>query len=63
MTVRYRGGGHKRMYRIIDFLRTKDNIKATVKTVEYDPNRSARIASVGTRMALRSTSSLLPESR
>lgn len=46
MTVRYRGGGHKRMYRIIDFLRTKDNIKATVKTVEYDPNRSARIALV-----------------
>ena len=46
MTVRYRGGGHKRMYRIIDFLRTKDNIKATVKTIEYDPNRSARIALV-----------------
>ncbi len=46
LTVRYRGGGHKRMYRIIDFLRTKDNIKATVKTIEYDPNRSARIALV-----------------
>ncbi len=46
MTVRYRGGGHKRMYRIIDFLRTKDNVKATVKTIEYDPNRSARIALV-----------------
>lgn len=46
MTVRYRGGGHKRMYRIIDFLRDKDNVKATVLTVEYDPNRSARIALV-----------------
>lgn len=46
MTVRYRGGGHKRMYRIIDFLRDKDNMKATVLTVEYDPNRSARIALV-----------------
>ena len=46
MTVRYRGGGHKRMYRIIDFLRDKDNVKATVKTIEYDPNRSARIALV-----------------
>ncbi len=46
MTVRYRGGGHKRMYRIIDFLRNKDNVKATVLTIEYDPNRSARIALV-----------------
>ena len=46
MTVRYRGGGHKRMYRIIDFLRNKDNVKATVQTIEYDPNRSARIALV-----------------
>ena len=46
MTVRYRGGGHKRMYRIIDFLRDKDACKATVLTVEYDPNRSARIALV-----------------
>jgi large subunit ribosomal protein L2 len=46
MTVRNRGGGHKRMYRIIDFLRDKDNMKATVKTIEYDPNRSARIALV-----------------
>ena len=44
MTMRYIGGGHKRMYRIIDFLRNKDGIKATVKTIEYDPNRSARIA-------------------
>ena len=46
MTVRYIGGGHKRMYRIIDFLRTKDDCTATVKTIEYDPNRSARIALV-----------------
>ena len=44
MTVRYIGGGHKRMYRIIDFLRNKDGIKAEVLTIEYDPNRSARIA-------------------
>jgi len=44
MTVRYIGGGHKRKYRIIDFKRTKDGIPATVKTIEYDPNRSARIA-------------------
>ncbi len=46
MTVRYIGGGHKRMYRLIDFLRNKDNVKATVLTIEYDPNRSARIALV-----------------
>jgi len=46
MTMRYIGGGHKRMYRIIDFLREKENMQATVKTVEYDPNRNARIALV-----------------
>ena len=46
MTMRYIGGGHKRMYRIVDFLREKDNYTATVKTIEYDPNRSARIALV-----------------
>ncbi|MGP1620854.1 MAG: 50S ribosomal protein L2 [Candidatus Cryptobacteroides sp.] len=46
MTMRYIGGGHKRMYRIIDFLRAKDDCKATVLTIEYDPNRSARIALV-----------------
>ncbi len=46
MTMRYRGGGHKRRYRIIDFLREKDGMEATVKTIEYDPNRSARIALV-----------------
>ena len=44
MTVRHQGGGHKRQYRVIDFKRTKDNIPAKVATIEYDPNRSARIA-------------------
>lgn len=44
MTVRYRGGGHKRQYRIIDFKRDKDGIPGVVKTIEYDPNRTARIA-------------------
>ena len=44
MTVRYLGGGHKRRYRIIDFKRDKDEIQGTVKSIEYDPNRSARIA-------------------
>jgi len=44
MTMRYLGGGHKKKYRLIDFKRTKDGIPATVKTIEYDPNRSARIA-------------------
>ena len=44
MTVRYRGGGHKKLVRIIDFKREKDGIPAVVKTIEYDPNRSARIA-------------------
>ena len=43
-TLRFRGGGTKRRYRIIDFKRNKDNIPATVKTIEYDPNRSANIA-------------------
>lgn len=46
MTMRYMGGGHKRRYRIIDFKRDKDNMPATVQTIEYDPNRSARIALV-----------------
>ncbi len=46
MTVRQRGGGHKRRYRIIDFKRDKDGVKATVKTIEYDPNRTAFIALV-----------------
>lgn len=44
ITVRHQGGGHKRQYRVIDFKRNKDGIPAKVATVEYDPNRSARIA-------------------
>jgi len=43
-TMRYRGGGHKRRYRVIDFKRTKDKVPAKVATIEYDPNRSADIA-------------------
>ncbi len=46
ITVRHRGGGHKRLYRIIDFKRDKRNITATVTAIEYDPNRNARIALV-----------------
>ncbi|MEM1226208.1 MAG: 50S ribosomal protein L2 [Planctomycetota bacterium] len=44
ITVRHRGGGHKQKYRVIDFRRQKDGIGATVESVQYDPNRSARIA-------------------
>ena len=44
MTVRSLGGGHKQKYRIIDFKRDKENIPATVQSIEYDPNRTARIA-------------------
>jgi len=44
ITVRHRGGGHKRQYRIIDFKRTKDNVPAKVASIEYDPNRTANIA-------------------
>ncbi|MBP2651556.1 MAG: rplB [Firmicutes bacterium] len=44
LTVRHQGGGHKRLYRIIDFKRNKDGIPAKVASIEYDPNRSARIA-------------------
>lgn len=44
VTVRHRGGGHKRLYRLIDFRRDKLNIPARVEAIEYDPNRSARIA-------------------
>jgi len=44
MTVRFRGGGHKRLYRTIDFRRDKVGISAKVEAIEYDPNRSARIA-------------------
>ena len=46
ITVRHKGGGHKRQYRVIDFKRNKDGIPARVKTIEYDPNRSANIALV-----------------
>lgn len=46
MTMRYIGGGHKQNYRLIDFKRDKHDIPAVVKTIEYDPNRTARIALV-----------------
>ena len=44
MTMRYIGGGHKRKIRVIDFKRDKDGVPATVHSIEYDPNRSARVA-------------------
>ena len=44
ITVRHRGGGHKQMYRLIDFRRNKDGVPARVDSIQYDPNRSARIA-------------------
>ena len=44
ITVRHRGGGHKRKYRLIDFRRNKHNVEAIVASIEYDPNRNARIA-------------------
>ena len=44
ITVRHQGGGNRRKYRIIDFKRRKDDVVATVKTIEYDPNRTANIA-------------------
>src|ERR1041385_2514643 len=43
-SIRYKGGGHKRLYRIIDFKRDKVNVPATVAAIEYDPNRTCRIA-------------------
>jgi large subunit ribosomal protein L2 len=46
MTMRYMGGGHKKRYRVIDFIREKDGMFAVVKSIEYDPNRSGRIAMV-----------------
>jgi large subunit ribosomal protein L2 len=46
MTMRYMGGGHKQKYRVIDFKREKDNIPATIKSIEYDPHRTAFIALV-----------------
>jgi large subunit ribosomal protein L2 len=47
ITARYRGGGHKRLYRLIDFRRDKEGVPAKVRSIEYDPNRSARIALLG----------------
>ena len=44
ITIRHRGGGHKRLYRLIDFKRNKINIEGRVVSIEYDPNRNARIA-------------------
>ena len=44
ITARHRGGGHKRQYRLIDFARTRDGVPAVVDSIQYDPNRSARIA-------------------
>jgi large subunit ribosomal protein L2 len=44
ITIRHRGGGHKRLYRVIDFKRQKDGIEGIVAAIEYDPNRNARIA-------------------
>ncbi|MBX7165281.1 MAG: 50S ribosomal protein L2 [Pirellulales bacterium] len=44
ITARHRGGGHKRMYRVIDFRRNKDNVPAKVASIQYDPNRSCRVA-------------------
>ena len=44
ITARHRGGGHKQQYRVIDFLRSKDGVPARVAAIQYDPNRSARIA-------------------
>jgi len=46
ITVRHRGGGHKQQYRLVDFKRIKDEVPATVKAIEYDPNRTANIALV-----------------
>ena len=46
ITIRHRGGGHKRKYRLIDFKRNKHNVEATIASIEYDPNRNARIALV-----------------
>ena len=46
MTMRHRGGGHKKRYRLLDFRRTKDGVPGVIDSIEYDPNRSARIAMV-----------------
>ena len=58
MTMRYLGGGHKQKYRFIDFKRNKDGIPATVKSIEYDPNRTSRIALFITQTGQRAISSL-----
>jgi large subunit ribosomal protein L2 len=63
LTTRHKGGGHKRRYRVIDFKRTKDDVPAKVAAIEYDPNRSARIALLTTPTARRATSSLRRGSR
>jgi len=64
ITVRHRGGAHKRYYRIIDFKRNKFDIPGTIETVEYDPNRSARIALVkytdGERRYIIATTNMKP---
>ncbi len=44
ITVRHRGGGHKRMFRAVDFYRNKDGVESRVDSIQYDPNRSANIA-------------------
>src|SRR5437868_5980372 len=44
ITQRHRGGGHKRQVRIVDFIRNKDGVPAKVNSIQYDPNRSARVA-------------------
>jgi len=50
ITVRHRGGGHKKRYRIVDFKRSVQNVEAKVVSIEYDPNRSARIALLNPKM-------------
>jgi large subunit ribosomal protein L2 len=57
ITSRFRGGGHKQRYRIIDFRREKIGVPAVVATIEYDPNRTARIALLTTPTARSATSS------
>jgi large subunit ribosomal protein L2 len=56
ITTRHKGGGHKQNYRIVDFRRNKDGIPAKVERLEYDPNRSANLASCAMPMASAATS-------
>src|SRR3954470_15745687 len=56
ITAKHHGGGNKRLYRIIDFKRTRDGIPAKVEAIEYDPNRSVHIALIRTKAAGRATS-------